>query len=64
MELSNSERIETKKHDFGEIIFDFQIFETFRNLDIDFSTNLNKCFWTVVNISEAILLSCQTFDLL
>ena len=44
MELSNSERIETKKHDFGEIIFDFQIFETFRNLDIDFSTNLNKCF--------------------
>ena len=29
--------------------FHFQIFETFRNLQLDFSINLNKCFWIMIS---------------
>ena len=46
----------------GNFFFDFQIFETFRSVEICFSTTLNKCFRTVISISEVSLLLCQNVD--
>ena len=38
-----------KKALFRKNIFYFRMFETFGNLEIDFSIIFNKCFWTVIN---------------
>ena len=32
-----------------QFLFHFQGLETFRNPEIDFTINFNKCFWTVIN---------------
>ena len=40
--------------------FNFQIFIVFVSSKIDFSINLNKCFWAVINTSKVML--CQNFD--
>ena len=38
------------------MFFDFQIFEAYGNLEIDFSINLNKYFQTVISTFKVALL--------
>ena len=50
------------RHDFGAITFRFEIFQTFRNLEIDFSIRLSKSLLNVVNDFEVIVTSDQNFE--
>lgn len=54
-------REETEKYDFGDIIINFQVFESLGKLEIGFRANLNKYFCAIINISKVILLFSQNF---
>ena len=56
VKILRPEKQKKKKKWFRRDFFHFQIFETFGNLEIGFSTNINKCFWIATNISDVTLL--------
>ena len=58
MEPWSTKEKKNKKAWFRDNYFHFQIFETFGNLEIDFSINISKSLWNVDINFVVILFSC------